>query len=334
MGEKPATVRDVARAAGVGTTTVSRVINGGHKVHPATAARVEAAIRSLGFRPNRLANSFRAGSLGMIGLIVPDPTQTIYRTIAETIDDRTMHLKMVVATTGSRRDPDRERALVHSFVQRGADGILLATESDDHEYLRAERAHGYPMVFLLDPPRGVSAPSVVGDDRLGGQLAVRHLHRFGHRRIGLIGSEAKPSVRLRADGYRQAVASLGLDADTELIQMRERTAEQGFAAAERLLSGPHPPSALFSTSQDLTLGAVRAVRRHPGPVALVCYGDFRGATLLDPQLTVIKSDPREMGRRAADLLLRQLEGYQDASTVLVIPPTLIARGSGEIPPAT
>lgn len=333
MGQRPPTIRDVAREAGVGTTTVSRVINGGNKVGATTAARVQDVIRTLGYRPNRLANSFRAGSLGMIGMIVPDPAQTIYQAISYAVDDRAAHLRMVVTTAGSRRDSERERALVRSFMQRGADGILVATEDDDHSYLETQLAHGYPMVYLLDPPRGVSAHSVVGDDLLGGELAVRHLHAHGHTRIGIIGSESKPSMRLRADGYRAAINSLSIEFDPELIEMRDPTVEAGFTAAQRLLRRPNPPTALFSTNQSMTMGVVKAVQIHPRPVALVCYGDFEGAALLNPGLTVIKSDPEQIGLHAAELLLNQLEGQRMVAKQIVVPAILTERGSGEIPPA-
>ncbi|SEE27720.1 transcriptional regulator, LacI family [Ruania alba] len=330
MSERPATIRDVARVAGVGTTTVSRVINDRPNVKPETARRIEEAIKTLGFRPNRLANSFRNRSLSMIGMVVPDPTPTVFSAIADSVDEFAEEHGMVVVTAKSRRDARRERALVSAFVEKGADGILLVTDDDDHRYLEADLARGYPLVFVLDPPNGVEAPAVVGDDRGGAREATQHLLAHGHGRIGLVGSTAKPSTAERVEGYKAALAENGIAVDANLIRTQPVSTDHGYTATRDLLSLPDPPTALFSTNYPATMGVLKALREHPSPIGLVCYGEFEAATLLSPGVTVVTSDPHVIGQQAVQLLLDQIGGNGPRAARVTVPPYLVPRGSGEL----
>lgn len=330
MSRRPPTIRDVAREAGVGTTTVSRVINGRPKVKAETAQRIEEAIRALGFRPNRLANSFRNRSLSMIGMVVPDPAPAVFANIADTVDEYVTDQGFVVVSATSRRNAERERALVRSFIERGADGVLLITEDDDHSYLEADLDHGYPLVFVSDPPSGVRAPAVIGDERGGSQAAIEHLVRHGHRRIGVIGSTGKPSTAERLAGCEATLAAHGIEIDPALVRVCSASPDDGQTAMTSLLSMSRPPTAIFSTNYPTTMGALKALRGNHPPVALICFGDFEAATLLNPEVTVVTSDPKALGSRAAELLLSRMAGTVDRDAHVIVPPRLIARGSGEV----
>jgi LacI family transcriptional regulator, galactose operon repressor len=333
MAQRRPTVRDVASAAGVSAMSVSRVLNGRPGVGPATARRIEQAIRALGYRPNLLATRLRQQRrLSLIGMIVPDPYTPLFTSIAVAVDEQVRDEGLIVVTASSGGDVAQERALVGSFIDRGVDGILLFSQDHDHRYLRPELARGQPVVFLGSPPVGLTCHTVLVDNRHGANEAVEHLAGHGHRRIGIVTNSASFPAAERLAGYREAVARLGLDADDSLVRDHPLDPRLGRRAAEDLLALARPPTAIFSTNYLLTAGILAALRGRRPPVALVAFDDFEAARLLDPPVTVVNQDPPAMGRHAARMLLEQLQGTGDRS-VTIVPPRLIARGSGELRPA-
>ena len=305
------TMRDVASTAGVSLKTVSRVVNSENGVRPATAARVEAAIAQLGFARNDVARSLRHGRANALGLVIEDVANPFYSAIARTVED-VAHARSHILITGScEEDAERERELVLRLLRRSVDALLIVPAGDDHRYLQPELDDGTPIVFLDRPPRGVEADTVLLDNVGGARAAVAHLLAHGHERIAYVGDP--PPLYTAAErlaGYRAALRDAGLPADEELVSAGPHDAASAERAVRDLLALPadRRPTALFTANNRNTVGALRALRDGDGTVALVGFDDFELADMLPVPVTVVRHDPAEMGRIAAEMAYLRLDG--------------------------
>jgi LacI family transcriptional regulator len=330
---------DVAALARVGLKTVSRVVNGEPGVSPALEARVRLAIEQLSYR--RDANAATLRRLGRktqtIGLVLEDVSNPFSSALHRAIEDAARGRGVLVFAGSCDEDPERERELIGSFRERRVDGIIVVPASQDHGYLYEERRAGTALVFVDRPASHLDADSVISDNEGGALQAVRHLLERGHRRIGFLGdllSISTAEQRLR--GYARALDDAGVAVDPALIRTELRDPESAGAAVDEMLAVSRPPSAFFTAQNLLTIGGVRALRRagRERDLALIGFDDISLADMLEPAISVIAQDPQALGRAAADLLFRRLDGDTAAAVQLVIPVRLIARGSGEIAPCS
>ena len=331
-----ATIRDVAALAGVGTKTVSRVINDEANVSSATRARVQRAVLALNFKPNQGAGALRRGdrktlTLGLLLDAVDNPFSALINRAVETV---AYGRDTAVLAASTDNNPDRERIMVDAFTRRRVDGLILNTISEDQGYLQAEREQGTPLVFVDRPPIGLLADAVVTNNYEAAVAATRHLIGGGHRHIAHLGDEpAASTARGRVRGFTDAVAESGLSGTSRQVNAL-RSEQEAYAAVHALMQHDSPPTALFTSHCLVTLGAIRALHdlELEERVALISFDDVSLATVVRPAITVMAQDPAQLGTLAAERIFARLDG--DASPVqrLVVPATLIARGSGEIPP--
>lgn len=333
---RPATMRDVAALAGVGLKTVSRVVNGESNVSEETRARVEAAIDRLDYRRDINASLLRRSGrkTATIGLVLEDVSNPFSSALHRAIEDQARERGVMLFTGSCDEDSERERELIGTFRARRVDGIVVVPASSDHRYLLPEQRARTPLVFVDRPARFLNADSVTSDNVGGAQRAVSHLAAVGHRRIAFLGDALEiqtASDRLR--GYGLGLAALGLEEDPAIVRTGLRGADLAASAATELLRGASPPTALFTAQNLITVGALHALRalglEHR--TALVGFDDVELADLLEPAVTVVAQDPAAMGRTAADMLFRRLDGDDSPPENVVIDVELIARGSGEIP---
>jgi LacI family transcriptional regulator len=328
---------DVAALAGVGLKTVSRVVNGEPGVSPALESRVRQAIEQLHYR--RDANAATLRRLGRktqtIGLVLEDVSNPFSSALHRAVEDAARERGVLLFAGSCDEDPDRERELIGSFRERRVDGIVVVPASHDHAYLYEERRAGTAIVFVDRPASHLDADSVISDNTGGAERAVRHLLEHGHRRVGFLGdllSISTAEARLR--GYAHALETAGIAPEDGLIRTELRHPEAAAVAIGEMLALPEPPTAFFTAQNLLTIGGVRALRRagREREVALIGFDDIPLGDLLDPEVSVVAQDPQAMGRAAADRLFQRLDGDTGPAVHEVIPVTLIARGSGEIPP--
>jgi LacI family transcriptional regulator len=338
-------MKDVASRAGVALKTVSRVVNGEPGVTPATATRVLDAIEDLGFRRNESARLLRTGRTSALGLIADDFSDCDTARLCREIEDVAREHGMLLFTGSTDRDPDREQRLAMSLTARRVDGLIILPAPGEHAYLAAEIEAGTATVFVLRPPTSVDADTVLVDERGGARSAVAHLIAHGHRRIGFVGGDPKRyQARQLLQGYAAAMAEAGLAVEDSWTTL---TPQQ--------LADP-PVTAVFCAGREHTHAALLALAA--SRVAVIGFGDFDLADLVRPGLTVVTYDPAEVGRKAAELLFRRLNGAdaQDEPPAPQVPSQapsyaapapshapsgrtehveiatrLIARGSGEIP---
>jgi LacI family transcriptional regulator len=326
---------DVAALAGVGLKTVSRVVNSERGVSPELEARVKRAIEQLNYR--RDANAATLRRLGRktqtIGLVLEDVSNPFSSALHRAVEDAARDRGVLVFAGSCDEDPERERELIGSFRERRVDGLIVVPASQDHTYLHEERRTGTAIVFVDRRARHLDADSVVSDNFGGAVDAARHLLERGHRRVGFLGdllSISTAQERLR--GYEHALESAGLAVDDALIYTELRAPDVAAAAVDEMLALPQPPTAFFTSQNLLTIGGIRALRRarREREIALIGFDDVSLADMLDPAISVVAQDPQALGRAAADLLFRRLDGDVGPAVDVVIPVTLIARGSGEI----
>jgi LacI family transcriptional regulator len=329
-------MRDVAALAGVSLKTVSRVVNGAQTVDADMAARVRRAVAQLSYRHNLTASNLRRGDRRsfMIGLMLEDVSNPYSSSIYRAVEDVARERGVGLLAGSLDEDPGRERELAASLVARRVDGLIIAPAGRDQSYLRDEQAMGVAVVFVDRPPALLPADSVLADDRNGAIMAVRHLVDHGHRRIAFLGDLTSiATARERYAGYRATLGSAGLPEDPSLVVHDLHTAVAAEAAVARLLRGPEPPSAIFSSQNLITVGTVRALRtagvQHR--TALVGFDDVALADILDPPVTVVAQDVVQIGALAAKILFRRIDGDTSDVQTHIVPVSLIPRGSGEIP---
>ncbi|WP_433855035.1 LacI family DNA-binding transcriptional regulator [Streptomyces kronopolitis] len=332
-GTRP-TMKDVAARAGVGLKTVSRVVNGEPGVTPDTERRVQEAITSLGFRRNDSARILRKGRTASIGLVLEDLADPFYGPLNRAVEEVARSHGALLINGSSAEDPSREQELVLALCARRVDGLVIIPAGDDHRYLEPEITAGIATVFVDRPAGRIEADAVLSDNFGGARDAVAHLLAHGHRRIGFIGDQPRiHTARERLRGYHAAMAAAGLPVDDSWVSLGSTAPDRVRAATTTMLDAPAPVTALFAGNNRVTVTAVRVLRERPRPVALVGFDDFELADLVRPAITVVTQDPADMGRTAAGLLFRRLDGIEDPPRSTQIPTRLIARGSGEIPPS-
>jgi LacI family transcriptional regulator len=329
-------MRDVAALAGVSLKTVSRVVNDEPGVTAEVRARVQQAASRLDYRPNLTASNLRrsSGRTRTVGALLQDVSNSFSSALLRSLEDGARERGVAVLAASLDEDADRERTLVADLVARRVDGLVLMPATDRQDYLLAELRAGLPTVFVDRGPRGVAADSVTVDNPGGAREATRHLLDHGHVRIAYLGDAAW--IRTAAErlaGYREALREAGVAVPEDLVRPGLRTPDAAQEEVLRLLRLPDPPTAIFAGRNTVSIGAVRALREagRQREVALVGFDDFPLADVLEPALTVVRQDIGRIGAAVGDLLFRRLDGDTAEPRQVVIRPTLVPRGSGELP---
>jgi LacI family transcriptional regulator len=326
-------MRDVADAARVSLKTVSRVVNGEPGVRDETADRVRAAIAELGFRRNEMARALRRQRSGTLGLVIEDVSNPFYSAITRAVEEEARRRGLLVIAGSSDEDPERERELVRLLCDRRVDGLLVVPAGKDHRYLVPDMTAGLHAVFIDRPAGQIAADAILIDNIGGARAAVGHLARRGHRRIAMVGdAETIFTAAERRLGYELALKEHGLPLDPALVRLGPHDTATAEAVVRALLDMPHPPTAVFCANNRNTVGALRALPTDGARPALVGFDDFELAELLPMPVTVVAYDPGELGRLAADLVCRRLDGDDRPLQRVALPTSLVLRGSGEVGP--
>ena len=323
------TLTDVARLAGVSLKTASRVMNAEPHVAADTVGRVRKAALQLGFRPNVIARELRRGAQSTaVGLVIGDSANPFYARVARGAENRLRQEGLQLITASTDEDPDTEHTLITDMLERRVRALLLVTCLPDHAHLEPDRRLGVPVVFLDRPPTGMVADVIAIDNAGGARQAAEHLLRRGHRRIGLVGDLSRLSThRERVDGFGHAMTAAGIDDWRALVESDSHDDRAAVAAVHALMALPDPPTALFTTNNRITAGALHALRDTTTPPALVGFDDFEFADLLG--VTVVAHRPEDMGWLGAQAILDRLGGDTTPATTVRLPTDLIVRGSGE-----
>ena len=332
------TLKQVAAAAGVHYSTVSRALNPRTRarVKPQVAARVLQTAQQLGYRTNALASSLRTRRSHVIGMVVPDLTSLLFPPILEGVEATLLKEGYMTIVANSANDPSRLRRILSGMIERRVDGLILATATledpalDDGIEVRA------PVVLINRTDESGRAPAVVNDDIRGIGLAVRHLAALGHRRIAHIAGPRWLSTGvMRMRGFNLAVGELALaDPQPPVIEAEAFTREAGHSACLRLIAEHLDITAIVAANDLLALGCYDAFAECriscPGDISVAGYNDAPFVDMVNPPLTTVRIDQHQMGIEAARLLLARMNGQEIAADVL-LRPALVQRRSTAAP---
>lgn len=325
------TILDVARAAGVSKSTVSRVLDERYPLSKsANADKVRRAARELGYHRDVFASGLRQGKTHTVGVVVPRLTDTAMATFFEAVsrvcDSRGRFA--VVATTD--HEPDGARRAVETLVKRRVDGLVFAADRRGDPTAERLGVLGIPHVCALRGEGG--SPRALGDDVLGGYLATRHLMDLGHRQIALLnGPSFASNARGREEGYRAAQDEQGWRPHDGLVHSTDFTVDCAAAATESLLDASTEFTAIFAATDNIAIGAVSALTRRglrvPDDVSIVGYNDIPLARHFPVPLTSVRIPFDEIAANAIDLLDDAGARQGGEFPTRVSTPTLIPRAS-------
>jgi LacI family transcriptional regulator len=329
-----AKIGDVARAAGVSSATVSRVLNGTSTVSPARAERVLQAVAELGYQPFGPARALRQQLTRVWAAIVADIENPFFTAMVRGIEDEARDRGYRLVLCNSDEHLDREAAYIDVAIAERMAGVVISAASTSESTFEALLERGIPVVAVDRIPERHrhDIDSVVVDNELGARLATAHLVEEGARRIACITGPTRVSTAgERLAGYRAALAEAGMASDSTMVKRADFKEPGGYQATQALLAGPpgDRPDALFVANNLMTLGALHAVHeaglRVPEDVAIVGFDDAPWTPFTSPALTVVAQPTYEIGLRAAELLATA--GDAEGSRHVVLDPTLVVRRS-------
>jgi LacI family transcriptional regulator len=327
------TIRDIAELAGVSIATVSRAVNGRGDVSEETRMLVQRIAREHGYTASRDARGLSTGRTGLIGVTLPVIHPTYFSSIVASIAAELDEHDMRIVLCPTLHQHDREISLIQRLMHGTTDGALLVLPEESASELRELTRQGYRYV-VVDPGEQPDAdiPAVSAAHSAGAMQAVGHLVQLGHRRIAAItGPAGRMATRERLRGYHTALAGAGVAAGARLVVESNFKVSGGFEAASRLLALPDPPTAIFAFNDDMAIGAMRAAGELgigiPADVSIVGFDDSNVAQFVTPGLTTVRQPLTEMGRTAAGLLLRMLEGETPLTLHEELPTSLVVRAS-------
>ncbi len=333
-----ATINDVARTAGVSKGTVSKYLNGSHRVSVETRARIAAAVAALRFEPNRVAQGLSLRRSHTIGLVVASIANPFYAELIRGAEDiaATRGYTLLLASTDG--EPTRESGIVRAMRQRQVDGIAFASVRLADREVTALAKGGMQVVLASRNLPDAEVDMVVVDSVRGGRLATEHLLAHGHRRIAYVGGpQTIAQFQDRLGGWRAALEAAAIAPQPELcVSLDRMDVESGRQAAHRLLAMSAPPTAVFAATDNLAFGVLKACDEVgyaiPERLALVGFDNVPfGAIALVP-LTSVDGSGLTIGQRAMGLLIDRIEGgarasAQDGHVRMVIEPKLCIRRS-------
>lgn len=326
------TIFDVARLAGVSTSTVSRVLNGNANVDPLLTAKVRRAVRDLNYRPNRVARSLRLRQNRVWALVISDiRTGPFFAEVVRGVEDGAHDAGYSMFLCNADEDPAKEATYLQLAIAENVAGVIL-TPSGPATDLRAMIGAGIHVVLVDRRLPGIAADCVVADNVAGAMQAVNHLLASGYRRIACIsGPLSTTTGSERLLGYRRALEEAGVEIDDALIRVADFREQGGRQAAHELLALEAPPDAVFIANNRMTAGALEAIEEAqlaiPDEIAVIGYDEISWAPLLRTALTTVSQPAYDLGHESARLLLSRLNGYAGAARTVVLPTSLNVRAS-------
>ncbi|MGH3154228.1 MAG: LacI family DNA-binding transcriptional regulator [Streptosporangiaceae bacterium] len=331
------TIKDVARAAGVAASTVSRYLNGQLRVSPATEAKVLEAVAELGYVPNAAARNLAHRRSGVIGFVVPEISNPYFGTIADYVVEAVERHGRLVLLCSHRSQSVKQASYIDLLASGAIDGMLYLGSFRTNERLAAAIADGLPVVIVDEPIAGLPpVPTVVMDDYAGGYQATSYLVALGHRRIAFVSGPAElGSVQERYRGYCDALSVGGLDSSSQVRLSGQFTEQFGMSALPHLLAAASPPSAAFVASDYIALGVLSAAETHgirvPGDLSIVGFDDIRFAQYVRPRLTTIRSPVDRLAATGVELLFERLADPGAPARTQILSVELVIRESAAAP---
>jgi len=321
-----ATIKEVARRAGVSVGTVSNVLSGAPTVAGDLRQRVEAVIRDLNYHPNHLARSLKSQRSHTIGMIVSDISNPFFPLVIRGAEAAAREQGYVLTIFNTDDELERERQIFSVLRARRVDGILAVVAPNperDTAHLSGAVEAGIAVVCLDRIPPGFRTDTVIVDNFKGAAICVRHLISLGHRAIGFVsGSSLLQTAQERRRGYAKALLEAGIRVNKSLIREGDFRIESGYRLGKDLLLSHPRPTAIFAANGTMGLGVLKAIQelclRCPEDAALAVFDEVPSAEILRPHLTSVTQPSYQIGYKATELLIARLSGKLTSDPVLTV----------------
>ena len=304
------TIYDVAREAGVSMATVSRVVNNNPNVKPQTRKKVFEAIERLGYRPNAVARGLASKKTTTVGVVIPDISNAIFAEVARGIEDiaNMYHYNIILCNADKRKE--KEIRVINTLLEKQVDGLLFMGGVVTDEHMQAFQTATVPIVLCGTNEEGNTMAAVDIDHQQAAHDAVKLLIDKGHRRIGMIsGNLQDPNNGFsRYNGYKNALEEAGVAFDESLVRIGNHRYESGIEAMKYFLELPERPTAIFSATDEMAIGAIHAAQDAglaiPGDISVISVDNSRMASMVRPLLTTVAQPMYDIGAVSMRLLTK------------------------------
>lgn len=327
------TMKDVARLAGVSTSTVSHVINNNRFVSDGVREKVEQAIRHLNYAPSALARSLKINQTHTIGMLLTTSSNPFYAEVVRGVEESCYQRGYSLILCNTAGDEERMNRSLETLMQKRVDGLLMmCTESHLPSADILNRYPSIPTVMMDWAPFEGRGDIIQDNALLGGELATQHLIDCGYTRIACIaGPQDKTPARMRLEGYRNAMTKSGLEILPGYVVNGDFEFQGGYNGMVELLALETPPEAVFTSNDAMAVGVYHALyqagMRVPQQMAVMGYDDIELARYLTPPLSTIHQPKDALGELAIDTLIHRLSDPDASQQTLVLTPELVVRGS-------
>ena len=338
-------IKDIADAAGVSYSTVSRALNDNPLISQEVRARIQSLAQSMGYSPNALAQSLQSRLSHSIGLVITTIADPFFADLAEGVEEVAQQAGISVFLATSHNDPERELKIIETFERRRVDGVIIASSRIGSEYASRLEQIWIPVVMINNQAAGdyKNLYSIAVDDYRGARLMMEHLIELGHRRIGYIGVQNRPgSNERRLRGYRDSLQDANIRYQGSWVRLDTKPTREDFAGdvqvgqslALELLE--ENVTAVFCYCDTVAAGVLDACRRLnisiPRQLSVAGFDDMDLCNLLTPPLTTVSQPRRSMGQLATQMLLTAISG--EPSSNILLQPSLVIRESTGAPAGT
>ncbi|MCY8087345.1 LacI family DNA-binding transcriptional regulator [Bacillus sonorensis] len=328
------TIYDVAEAAGVSISTVSRVINHTGRISKSTRQKVLEVMKELDYQPNVHASALTGKRTNIIGLLTPDIANPFFGELAKSVEERADELGFSIIMCSTDRNPEKETKYFSVLRQKNVDGIIFATGIENKESFAALEdivEKGIPLVMISQDRALFPMDVVVIDDVMGGYLAAKHLISLGHQKIAcLIGDGSTTGEKDRLKGFKKAMDEAGIEIDESLMAGTGFSLQNGKEAAAAMFA-QKVPTAVFAVNDVLACAVIQTARewglKVPGDLSVIGFDNTILAEMIDPPLTTVSQPIEEMGRRVVELLAEDIHGKKKSKSKMILTPELVIRQS-------
>ncbi len=326
------TIKEVAKEAEVSIATVSHVINETRYVSPELTDRVERAMEKLGYKPNAVARSLKTEKTQTIGLIVSDISNPFFSSLLRGAEDHSMENDHSLIVCNTDETLAKEQLYVDILMQKSVDGLIIAPTGKSDENLKRLVHNNISFVFVDRRIEDIDSDAVLSENKEGAYRATKHLLELGHRRIGLIlGLQSVQTSGERFAGYKAAITEYGIDVDENIVKRGNSKVKGSVEAVEAILSMSDKPTAIFSTNNLMTIGAMRGIKnmgyRCPEDISLVGFDDYEWSSTFAPALTTVAQKPYKIGATAAEVLFERMTDREKPTEEIRIPVEFLLRDS-------
>ncbi|MBM9518734.1 LacI family DNA-binding transcriptional regulator [Desulforhopalus vacuolatus] len=324
-------IKDIADAAGVSTATVSRVLSNKPHVRPEVKKRVMQIVQKMNYRRNRVAQNLRSNTSKIIALIVSDIENPFFQRVSRAVDDAAFEYGYSVILCNTDENPGKEEASLNLLRDENLAGVILSPTQQALDNFREDFDFQMPMVIIDRYVNNLNIDNVIIDNVQAARTLTAHLIEHGCQRIGGIFGMGSTTGRERHEGFMQALKDHNITPATDLIKFTSPKAEDGYNMVMKLLQNPDPPRGILTSNSLLAAGALLAIRESklaiPDDIAMVSFDNPTWAKLIDPALTVIEQPTYEIGRTAAELLIKRIQDPTRSNRQVVLKTKLIVRQS-------